>query len=129
MLDKAEVETWLNEYGQAWVKGDPAAVAMLFSDDATYQETPFDVPMRGKDSIKAYWKNGAADAQEDVSFQYQLWAVAGNEAFAQWTADFLRIASGERVDLSGTFRLVFEKDSGRLQCVALQEWWHRRVRE
>ena len=71
-----DVQNWLNEYGRAWVDGDPDRVVTLFSNTATYRETPFDEPMRGRREIREYWQNGAADAQENVEFASQVWADA-----------------------------------------------------
>ncbi len=126
MIDKSEVQKWLNEYGQAWVQGNPDALAKLFHDNATYQETPFDEPMQGKHHIRAYWQDGAADAQKDVSFSSEVWAVSDNEAFAEWTARFQRVASGACVELDGIIKLVFLREKADLKCLELREWWHRR---
>ena len=121
-----DVQDWLDAYGRAWVDGDPDAVVALFFATATYRETPFDDPMRGQHAIREYWQQGAADAQEDVEFASQVWAVAGDTAIAGWQARFTRKASGARVELDGTFRLVFSDEQGALLCTELQEWWHRR---
>ena len=121
-----DVQDWLDEYGHAWVDGDPDRAAALFSDTATYRETPFDDPMRGRHAIREYWQENAADAQEDVEFASQVWAVTNDTAIAGWQARFARKASGARVELDGTFRLVFLDEQGALQCTVLEEWWHRR---
>ena len=121
-----DVQNWLNEYGRAWVDGDPDRVVTLFSNTATYRETPFDEPMRGRREIREYWQHGAADAQENVEFASQVWAVDNDTAIAGWQASFTRKASGVRVELNGTFRLVFSGEQGALQCTVLEEWWHRR---
>ena len=126
MIDKSDVQKWLNEYGQAWTQGSPDAVAKLFHDNATYQETPFDEPMQGKQQIRAYWQDGASDAQEAVSFSSEVWSVSDNEAFAGWTASFQRVASGVWVELDGIFKLRFVKEKADLECLELREWWHRR---
>lgn len=96
----------------------------LFSDTATYRETPFDDPMRGRHEIREYWQNGAAEAQKDVEFSSQVWAVKSDTAIAGWQARFIRKASGVRVELDGIFRLVFSKEQGNLRCTTLEEWWH-----
>ena len=41
-MTKQDVQDWLDEYGRAWVDGDPDQVVALFSDTAAYRETPFD---------------------------------------------------------------------------------------
>ena len=121
-----DVQDWLDEYGRAWVDGDPDRAVALFSDTATYRETPFDDPVKGRHAIREYWRKNAADAQEDVEFASQVWAVTNDTAIAGWQARFTRKASGARVELDGTFRLVFSGEPGALQCTVLEEWWHRR---
>ena len=125
-MTELDVQDWLDAYGRAWVDGDPDAVVALFSAIAAYRETPFDDPMRGRHAIREYWQQGAADAQEDVEFASQVWAVSGDTAIAGWQARFTRKASGARVELDGTFRLVFSDEQGALLCTELHEWWHRR---
>jgi len=41
------VRSWLDAYGRAWETRDPEAVVRLFTEDGTYQETPFVEPMAG----------------------------------------------------------------------------------
>ena len=123
-MTEQDVRNWLDEYGRAWVNGDPDHVVTLFSDTATYRESPFDVPMRGRHEIREYWQHGAAEAQEDVEFASQVWAVRNDTAIAGWQARFARKASGVRVELDGIFRLVFSREQGSLKCTVLEEWWH-----
>ena len=125
-MTEQDVQDWLDEYGRAWVDGDPDRVVVLFSDTATYRETPFDKPMRGQREIREYWQEGAADAQENVEFTSQVWAVVDDTAIAGWQARLNEKASGVRVELDGTFRLVFSSEQGALQCTLLEEWWHSR---
>ena len=125
-MTEQDVQDWLDEYGRAWIDGDPDRVVVLFSDTATYRETPFDKPMRGRREIREYWQEGAADAQENVEFMSQVWAVVDDTAIAGWQARFTEKASGVRVELDGTFRLVFSSEQGALQCTILEEWWHSR---
>ena len=123
-MTEQDVQNWLDEYGRAWVNGDPDHVVTLFSDAATYQETPFDDPMKGRHEIREYWQDGAADAQENVQFTSQVWAVKDNTAIVGWQARYTEKSSRAQVELDGTFRLVFSSEQGTLQCTILEEWWH-----
>lgn len=125
-MTEQEVQNWLDEYGWAWVNGDPDQVVALFSDTAVYRETPFVDPMRGRHEIREYWQSGAADAQENVEFASQVWAVKNDAAIAGWQARFTEKSSGARIELDGVFRLVFLFDEGTIQCTVLEEWWHSR---
>ncbi len=90
------------------------------------RKTPFDDAMIGREAIKNYWQEGAADAQENVKFSSQVWAFDAISAVAGWQAQFTRKNSDVKVELDGTFRLRFAKVSGHLVCESLEEWWHRR---
>lgn len=125
-MEKREIQQWLDQYGAAWIKGDPRKIVSLFTETASYRETPFDEAMVGHDAIRRYWQEGAADAQENVEFSSQVWAVDGETAIAGWQAKFTRKTSGVKVELDGTFRLTFSNTSGNLLCESLEEWWHRR---
>ncbi len=125
-MNKQDVQKWLDRYGAAWIKGDPEFATSLFSNAATYQETPFDKPMKGHVEIRKYWQEGASDSQENVKFASEVWAVEGDVAMAGWNASFTRSATGVGVELDGTFRLSFSEGPSGLICDSLQEWWHRR---
>jgi len=127
MLTKEEVNNWLSKYGNAWESGDFESVTSLFSEDAVYHEDPFDEPMKGHNEIRQYWKDGAADSQENVSFQHVLWTIIDYQCFAHWRATFTRINSQERVKLDGVFRLKLQRSESNVPvCTSLQEWWHQR---
>ena len=56
-MDSGVLGRWLDAYGRAWETKDPEAAADLFAEDATYHETPFDEPMRGRAEISGYWSD------------------------------------------------------------------------
>jgi ketosteroid isomerase-like protein len=121
-LSLEEYKKWLDDYGEAWQKGDADAAIGLFSDGAEYYETPFDEPMVGKEAIHKYWSEGAGESQRDVRFLYEVITVRENKGVAQWHASFVRIPSGTHVELDGILVAEFD-DSGR--CLVFREWWHR----
>ena len=125
-MTEQDVRQWLDEYGRAWVEGDPEQAAALFTGTAVYRVTPFANPMKGRPAIRKYWQEGAADAQENVAFSAQVWAVVDQTAIAGWQASFTRKGSGTRVELDGTFRLTFAAERGALRCARLEEWWHHK---
>ena len=87
-MTEQDVQNWLDEYGRAWVDSDPDLVVTLFADTATYRETPFDNPMRGRDEIRAYWQKYAVETHEDIEFASQVWAVRNDTAIAGWQARY-----------------------------------------
>ena len=118
-----EFREWLDAYGAAWQDGDAQAAHNLFTDDAEYYETPFGNPMVGRDAIRRYWSEGAGESQEGVRFLHEAIAVLESKGFAQWQATFVRIPSGNHVELDGFLMAEFD---GAGKCSVFREWWHRR---
>jgi uncharacterized protein (TIGR02246 family) len=119
------LRAWLEAYRLAWEGRDPEAVSRLFTEDATYQETPFTQPMQGRAAIRRYWSEVVVAAQEQIRFGYEVLAVAEDCAIAHWWASFTRVASRAQVSLDGIFLLTFDA-AGR--CRQLREWWARKDR-
>ena len=124
-MNQRDVQNWLDQYGNAWVEGDPDKLVELFTKQATYRETPFDQPMTGQTEIRRYWQEGASDAQKDVTFSAQVWTVYDDLAVAGWQASFTRVPSGRNVTLDGVFRLKLEQTTDGLKWASLEEWWHK----
>ena len=122
-LDRDWFNQWLEGYKQAWERRDPAAAAALFTEDASYSETPFDPPMQGQEAISAYWSN-AVSGQRDVRFTYEVLACAGDTGLCRWHAAFTSHPGGDGIDLDGIFRCRF---ADRGQVSRFEEWWHVKV--
>jgi len=115
-------KAWLDAYKRAWETRDPGAAEVLFSEQAVYLETPFGDPMRGRETIRAYWEH-VPRTQDDVHFHYEVLAVAGEAGIAHWWASFVRVPSGKRVHLDGIAAVTFDGDG---KCQRFREWWHKR---
>jgi nuclear transport factor 2 (NTF2) superfamily protein len=122
MVTEEDLKTWLEIYGRAWENRDPQSVTGLFTEDATYQETPFSEPMRGRAAIGEYWLKVVVQAQKRIRFRSEILAIHGNLAFAHWWSSFTRISTGRPVRLNGIFVLNF---SDPIHCGKLREWWMR----
>lgn len=114
--------SWLQSYGQAWVQRDPARAAVLFANDARYYETPFEKPMIGRKAIYKYWSEGVRSGQTDVSFRTNILVATGGLGLAHWHARFVRVPSGNIVELDGILQATFNAAG---QCTEFREWWHR----
>jgi uncharacterized protein (TIGR02246 family) len=122
MVDARAFEEWLDALRRAWEGRDPDAAALLFTEDATYQETPFDEPMRGRAAIRAYWE-AVPTSQRQIKFESEVLAFTGHgEGLARWRTSFVRFPSGVPVELDGI--LLIRLVGG--QCAEFREWWHRR---
>jgi ketosteroid isomerase-like protein len=123
-MNLRSLQLWLDAYGRAWETRDPRAAGLLFTEDATYQETPFDKPMRGRSEIVEYWSH-VPRTQEDIHFSHETVTVTGDIAIVHWCASFTRMPSNSKVKLDGIFLLNFGSDN---QCKSLREWWVRQER-
>jgi uncharacterized protein (TIGR02246 family) len=120
-MERTSFESWLEEYGRAWRGRNPQAAANLFTDDGTYQVTPFVEPMRGRAAIFEYWSE-VARTEENVQFGYEVLAVTPEVGIARWWASFVIVPPGLQTKLDGIF-LIFLDANGR--CRSLREWWHK----
>jgi uncharacterized protein (TIGR02246 family) len=119
-LTMSELSKWLDAYGAAWESRDADAAANIFSEDATYQVTPYEEPHVGQDGVRNYWA-GVTENQRNVQFEYEAISVAGNTGIAHWTAKFEVAPDGTPLELNGIFILEFDGDG---KCRRLREWWH-----
>ena len=121
-MDRETFTRWLASYGSAWTGRDPEAAVSLYADDATYQVTPFDEPLRGRAAIYEYWA-GVAKTEGKIQFDYEILAVSAEHGIARWRASFVRVPPGLETKLDGIF--LISLDSER-RCQSLREWWHKR---
>lgn len=112
-------EHWLNAYKRAWENLGTAASVALFTDDATYQVSPFSEAIRGREALTAYWSNVAV-SQVDVHFDYQVLAVNDELGVNHWSASFIKRKTGKLVHLDGIFVVKLNPDE---LCFEFREWW------
>lgn len=121
-LQRSALEKWLKAYGSAWESLDPGAAASLYADDATYQETPFVEPLRGREALLRYWAH-VSETQRNVQFGFEILGVAEGLGFARWWATLRRVPRDVHIELNGIFALSLDSKG---HCHSLREWWHRR---
>ncbi len=121
-LNATDFQSWLRGYKRAWESRDSAAAAALFTTDAEYYWTPFDPPQAGRVEIAAAWE-GAVLGQKDITFEYEVLAVAGGRGIARWHTRLTSVPQGEKVELDGILIAEFASPG---QCCTFREWWHLR---
>lgn len=119
-ITAAEFAAWLGAYRRAWEGRDPAAAALLFTEDSEYHWTPLDPPQRGRAEIAAAWE-GAVSRQRDIRFTFDILAVAGSKGIAAWRAEFTRLPAAAAVRIEGVLTADFAAPG---QCRIFREWWH-----
>jgi nuclear transport factor 2 (NTF2) superfamily protein len=119
--DAAAFKSWLDAYGHAWESRNPEAATALFTEDGTYQITPFLEPMRGRKAIFEYWSE-VARTEENIRFGYEILVANVERKIARWSASFIRVPPGLKTKLDGIFLISLDEKG---LCKTLQEWWHK----
>lgn len=112
------VQRWLDDYRNAWVSRDPEAAAAIFSEDATYQDQPYEEPYRGRAGVREYWTK-VTTTQSDIQLEYGTPIIDGDRAAVEWWVTLKN--DGFELTLAGEFYLVFDGD-GLVRT--LREYWH-----
>jgi hypothetical protein len=107
-MDEGILKGWVDAYGRAWQTGDPDAATLLFAEEATYQETPFAEPARGRHAIHAYWSL-VREHHKDVEFIGTILSV--NPAIARCRATYVNRKTGEPTKFDGIFLLEFDAEN------------------
>jgi len=122
-MDRETFNRWLASYGSAWTGRDPGAAASLYADDATYQVTPFDEPLRGRAAIYEYWA-GVARTEEKIQFEHEDPRSHCGAWYRQVVGVLCpRATWPKKRNWTGIF-LISLDSVGR--CRSLREWWHKR---
>lgn len=116
-----QVEEWAERYARAWEEADDEAVGALFTENATYRSTPFQDPRRGRDAIRAYWRE-VTSSQSNVSVEVGKPVAAGRRAVVEWWTQMDN--DGTPVTLPGALILDFDETG---LCEALREYWNLEV--
>jgi ketosteroid isomerase-like protein len=117
-MDESWALEWIEDYGNAWRRGDAEAVAELFTEDAVYRSSPFRAAATGREAIRAYWEE-ATSTQEDLELRFGDPVVHGKRVAVEWWA--VMEDEGQEVTLPGALLLRFAT-GGR--CSELREYWH-----
>jgi len=119
--ERAAFKAWLDAYGKAWESRNAEAAAALYTEDGTYQVTPFLEPMRGRKAIFEYWL-GVARTEENVRFEYEILVSNAEINIARWSASFVIVPQGLQTKLDGIFLISLDEEG---RCKSLREWWHK----
>ena len=112
------IDEWAERYRRAWEDADDEAVGALFAEDATYRSDPLQEPHRGRDAIRAYWREVTA-VQSNVAVAVGRPLVEGDRAVVEWWTQM--DVAGEPVTLPGALILDFDE---RGLCRALREYYN-----
>jgi ketosteroid isomerase-like protein len=80
MTDRAMVRRWLAAYEAAWRAPGTAGLAEIFTDDASYRQSPYQEPVAGLDAIRRMWDDEREGPDEVFTIATDILAVDGPTA-------------------------------------------------
>jgi hypothetical protein len=124
-MDYASAQRWLDDYVHAWLTYDPAAIAALFTADATYHFHPYGDTVHRRDAIVASWlEQDRRDAPNTYRAHYQPVAVDGSVVVANGRSTYFEPDGVTvRTEFDNVFILRFDV-TGR--CSEFREWYMER---
>ena len=116
MTDRAMVNRWLAAYEAAWRAPDTQGLAALFTEDASYRQSPYQEPVVGLGVIRRMWDEERAGPDEVFTLAAEILAVDGPTAVVRTQVRYGDPVTQEYRDL-WVMRLG---DDGR--CNWFEEW-------
>jgi ketosteroid isomerase-like protein len=80
VTDRATVSRWLAAYEAAWRAPGTEGIARLFTEDATYLQSPYEQPITGLAAIEAMWEQERDGPEEIFTLATDVLAVDGPTA-------------------------------------------------
>ena len=120
-MNQESLQTWLDNYVEAWRTYEPAQIGNLFSEDAVYLYSPFDEqsPVRGRDAIVSAWLE-QPDPAGSWEARYAPVAVEGNVGVAHGRTRYRKADGTVEREFDNIFVLHFD-EAGR--CTSFTEWF------
>jgi hypothetical protein len=80
MTDRAMVRRWLAAYEAAWRTPGTRGLTEIFTDDASYRQSPYQEPVAGLDAISRMWDDERVGPDEVFTIATDILAVDGPTA-------------------------------------------------
>jgi ketosteroid isomerase-like protein len=122
MIDRAVVQRWLDAYVRAWETYDAAAIADLFTADATYAWHPYDDAqevVRGRDAIVKAWLDDR-DTPGRYRAQYAPLAIDGEVVITKGRSQYFDAEGRLEREFHNMWELTFGADG---RCATFVEWF------
>jgi ketosteroid isomerase-like protein len=116
MTDRARVRQWLADYEAAWRAPGTEDLARIFAADATYLQSPYELPVAGLDAIRRMWEEEREGPDEVFSVATEILAVDGPVAVVRAEVHYGDPVRQEYRDLW----ILRIGDDGR--CTWFEEW-------
>jgi uncharacterized protein (TIGR02246 family) len=116
VTDRVRVRQWLAAYEAAWRAAGTEGLAGIFTDDASYLQSPYEEPVVGLDAIRRMWDEEREGPDEVFAIATEILAVDGATAVVRAEVRYGDPVRQEYRDLW----IVHLGDDGR--CRRLEEW-------
>jgi uncharacterized protein (TIGR02246 family) len=110
------VRRWLAAYETAWRTAETESLAGIFTDDASYIQSPYGEPVAGLDAIRRMWDEERAGPDETFTMTTEIVAVDGSTAVVRAEVRYGDPIHQEYRDLW----IIRLGDDGR--CSRFEEW-------
>jgi hypothetical protein len=117
-MDNKQMHDWFKKLGEAWSERNPDKAADLFSKDVKYYESAFDAPCQNWNKVLELWQ-AVPTNQKDVSFSFELVAVADNLGVANWKVARTLLPTNQRQMLDGIFIIKLNDEH---RCNYFKQW-------
>jgi ketosteroid isomerase-like protein len=116
VTDRAMVSRWLAGYEAAWRKPGTESLASLFTGDATYLQSPYELPVRGLDAIRRMWEDEREGPDEVFTLATSTLAVDGPVAVVRAE---VRYGDPPRQEYRDLWVIRLDEDG---LCTWFEEW-------
>jgi ketosteroid isomerase-like protein len=116
VTERAEVNRWLASYETAWRAPGTEGLSRLFTEDATYLQSPYEPPVTGLDAIRDMWDREREGPDEVFTLAADILAVDGPVAVVRAEVRYGDPLNQEYRDL---WVIRFAGDG---RCTWFEEW-------
>ncbi len=116
MIDRAAVSRWVAGYETAWRATGTEGLASLFTEDATYLQSPYEKPVKGLEAISRMWDAERDGPGETFTLATGTLAVDGDIAVVRAE---VRYGDPVRQEYRDLWILRFGGDG---RCCWFEEW-------
>lgn len=97
------IESWLEQFHNAWKAHDISAVMSLFTENVEYWETPQKL-LSGKDSVLGEWQT--ITEQQDIQASWDIYNSANNRHTVIWKLQYKKL--GKTYRSSGIYLITLD---------------------
>ena len=117
-LNHVAVHAWVSAYERVWRTAGTASLGELFTENAAYQQAPYEKPLVGLEAIAEMWEAQREGPDEAFAMRSTVVALEDNVAVVRVEVQYHHSPPTEYRDL---WVIRFGEDS---RCMSFEEWPH-----